>query len=36
MVQGGHESSTEGLGELPREEWLAMEEDGSQVIQCKT
>jgi len=31
-MQGGYESGTERLGELPREEWLAMEEDGSQVI----
>jgi hypothetical protein len=34
-MQGGYESGTEGLGELRREEWLVIEEDGSQVIQCQ-
>ena len=35
-MQGGDESSTERLGELPGEKWLVMEEDSLQVIQCKT
>jgi hypothetical protein len=34
-MQGGHESGTEGLGELAREERLFIQEDGSQVIQCQ-
>ena len=34
-MQNGHESGTGGLGELRREEWLVIEEDGSQVIQCQ-
>jgi hypothetical protein len=35
-MQGGHESGTEGLGELPREERLVIEEDSLQVIHCQT
>jgi len=35
-MQGGYESGTEGLGELPRQEWLVSEEDSSQFIQCQT
>ena len=34
-MQGGYQSGTEGLGELRGEEWLVIEEDGSQVIQCQ-
>jgi hypothetical protein len=34
-MQGGYESGTERLRELPREEWLVIEENGSQVIQCQ-
>ena len=35
-MQGGYESGAEGLGELPREEWLVSEKDSPQVIQCQT
>jgi len=35
-MQGGYESITKGLREFPREEWLASEEDGLQIIQCQT
>jgi len=34
-MQGGYQRGTEELGELPREEWLVIEEDSSQVIQCQ-
>ena len=35
-MQGGLQSGTEGLGELPREEWLVVEKGGSQLIQYQT
>jgi len=35
-MQEGYESGTEGLGELRREELLVIQENGSQVVQCRT